>query len=149
MDVSNRTSSWCLKESVWSITYGRVRRFLKEPVFGVVCFMKRYVWSPVHQCFPSLNNKAVMSKALNELLAPFQCFLLLSGLQSSPSSSQLPPPGTLSRLALRKVKIMFLSFGNSWSNVATVRDNALQCRFHGLSMKHCKVTVLFNDFYSA
>lgn len=110
------------------------------------CLMKRHICSPVQQVFPHLNYKALI------LTRPWMIICLF--LMLSPPTrahrilslygSQLPPLGILLWIALQKVKIIASSPENLWSIVVTVTDSAFWCRFPGVSVKCCKVTVHFS-----
>lgn len=141
MDTWKRSPSWFFKEIVWAIDHGG------WAVFWSSMSLELSFCSPVCRMFPGLNYRALTLTRPWVIICPFQCFLLPSGLHrvlSSYGSSQPLPPGIWLWITLEKVDIIAPSPENLWSIVVTIRDSALQCRFHGFSVKHCKVTVHFS-----
>lgn len=138
-----RAPSRLLEEAAWALTYGGwavfVVVFLPHEKLHLLSSSPKVSWFELQD--------SDIDQALNDYLPPFNVFSSHQGHTESLAlidCSQLPPPGSLLWIALQKVKIIASSPGNLWSNVATVRDSAFQCRFHGFSVKHCKVTVYFS-----
>lgn len=149
MDKWKRPPSGGPTEIMWSITYRGVSCALKRHVVGLV-FMPHLPSSSPNVSLVWIIGHWYWVGPEWDYLPPFNAF---SSHQGSTECLALPaaiylPPGILLWRALQKVKIIAASRGNLWSNVAIVRDSALQCRFHGSSMKHCKVTVHFSMIFT-